>query len=82
MSISSKVPGVRAKHLVITPNCQRREGAEIEDVLTHVASELNALKKQWEGRRANFHVVITVERLPDADREREESLQGEMGSDG
>ena len=57
------IPGIRAKHLIVTPNCQTRGGAEIDDVLRQVENELNQLKLAWEGREANFHVTITVENL-------------------
>lgn len=65
MSYKSKIPGIKAKHLIVTPNCQKRKGAEIEDVVRQVRTELEELKKGWSGhdQNANFHVVVTVERL-------------------
>ena len=63
MSIST-IPGLCAKHKVVTPECQQTHGGKA------VAIALNELRKEFEACNtssnlaagARFHFVLTVER--------------------
>lgn len=60
----AKIPGQKAEHAIITPQCVVNRGqlGAIEEALRRIKLEFLGLAPIWEGRGANFHVVLTVER--------------------
>ena len=65
MSISAHIPGMVAKHKIVTPECQRTHG---DSVAAQMA--LDELKREYEACNtkdnraagAEFHFVLTVDR--------------------
>lgn len=62
---STKLPGLKSFHAVITPACRRGRGDQgaINETLTRLAADLVELLGNWpEDREATFHIVTTVDR--------------------
>lgn len=59
----SKIPGITAKHRIITDGCRSRgKGIAIEEALESLKEEFEALDEIWpEGEDHKFHVVLTVD---------------------
>lgn len=61
------VPGVSAKHAIITDICRenRSDAGAFEEAIARLRSEYEALCQGWPvNNGAKFHVVLTLERPP------------------
>jgi hypothetical protein len=59
------VPGVKAKHAVISTACRegRGDAGAADEALARLRSELEALLESWPRERgATFHLLLTVDR--------------------
>jgi len=63
------IPGICAKHAIITPDCRRGRGDESAaiEAMERVSDELFKLMEEWPEDGARFHIVLTVERLSTKD---------------
>lgn len=59
----SKVPGVNAKHAIITPACRAGHGAleAFDHAMMRLRREYEALLRARGEDGANYHVVVSVE---------------------
>lgn len=59
----TKVPGLKAKHRIITDGCRSRgKGVAIDEALESLKEEFEILDEIWpEGDDHRFHVVLTVD---------------------
>lgn len=59
----SSVPGINAKHRIITDSCRARgKGVAIEEALDSLRKEFQKLETTWpEGHGHQIHVVISIE---------------------
>jgi hypothetical protein len=58
----SDIPGIRDRHLTITPECRRRPTEElIMEMTDHVEESVSELLEN-EKESAQIHVAVTVER--------------------
>lgn len=78
MKIQSTIPGIKAVHAIITPNCRAIHepvGAleEAFNRLRHMYSQLQVADND----KANFHVVMTVERSEPSPKKGAEKSQAE-----
>ena len=68
MKLTSEVPGIKARHVIITPNCRRVHGGW--DQALEVAIDL--IRKEYAAceldcnNLADFHLALTIDR-PDTD---------------
>lgn len=64
--MSNKLPGMCARHVIITPTCRKNKGdvAVIEETIELIRSELKRCLPGWPVDGANIHVAMTVEPLP------------------
>ena len=62
--VITKIPGIKAKHAIITPGCIQGRGIDgaVEEALQRIRGELLACIEGWKDHPCNFHVVCTVER--------------------
>lgn len=63
--MSKELPGMCARHAIITPTCRKNKGddAVIEETIERIRSELRGCLPNWPIDTANFHVAMTVEPL-------------------
>ena len=61
----TELPGMKAVHAIITPECVDARGHDgaIDEALHRARKELDACMRGWKGTPANFHVAVTVERM-------------------
>lgn len=61
----TKIPGIKAKHAIVTPICRanRGEGA-LDEALARLRRAYEDLVGLEANAGANFHLVLTVERPP------------------
>lgn len=59
----AKIPGIKAKHRIVTDNCRGRgKGVAIEEALESLREEYEKLDDIWpEGEDHKFHLVLTVD---------------------
>lgn len=65
----SEVPGIKAKHTVITDNCRKVHGGSLEafdEAVRRVRKEYDTLTRDFHprGKGVQFHLVLTVEFPP------------------
>jgi hypothetical protein len=59
--VSTTLPGIKAKHAVITPTCRLRgDEVVIDEALARLRSEFLAIVPHWPAETSEFHVVLTV----------------------
>lgn len=60
------VPGMCAQHAIITQDCRKGRGDDgaFEEAVRRLRREYEHAVKGWGDYPVNFHVVLTVERLP------------------
>ena len=61
---TSTIPGIKAKHAIISDECRinKSDGGAFEEAVAHLREEYKNLLHHWPtGKRAKFHVVLTVE---------------------
>lgn len=58
------VPGIKAKHAIVTPNCRKLKGDDpaISEALERLREECKSCMSFEANQGANFHFVLTVER--------------------
>ena len=65
MESKTQIPGIAARHAIITPACRGPEGegamGAFEEAVNRVRQEYIACEAQY-ATKANFHLVLTVER--------------------
>lgn len=67
MKATATVPGVKAKHAVVTPACRRNRGEleAFDEAARRLREEYAAVLEGWkrsgQAERLNFHLVLTVE---------------------
>ena len=61
---TTNLKGIKAKHYIISDNCVEVKGEDgaIDFALEGIKKEFGFLYKNWKGKGAKFHVVITVEK--------------------
>ena len=65
---STTIPGVRAKHTIITENCRNLHGnsglGAFDEAVKRIREEYANCLKGWQEseRQPNYHLVLTVER--------------------
>ena len=64
-AVTANIPGIKARHAIVTPNCRIVQGGNIEAFEVAVG----VLKKEYEAcmalecnELANFHLVLTIDR--------------------
>ena len=60
----TKIPGIQAKHAIISDNCRQLRGDEgaIDEALDRLKQEYVKLMEHWPlGKEVKFHVVLTVD---------------------
>ena len=60
----SRIPGIPAKHAIISDDCRRGRGDDgaIDEAIRRMREAYDQLMKCWPvGRGTKFHVVLTVE---------------------
>ena len=65
MAVTANIPGIKARHAIVTPNCRIVQGGNIEAFEVAVGM----LKKEYEAcmalecnELADFHLVLTIDR--------------------
>lgn len=59
----SKIPGIKAQHVISTPACQKRNGAEFDEAVERLRRRYFEAIEGWKGDRINVHLVMTIERI-------------------
>lgn len=57
------VPGFKAQHVISTPACQKRDGAEFDEAVERLRRSYIQALEGWKGKAINVHLVMTVEQL-------------------
>jgi hypothetical protein len=62
--MSSVIPGMTAKHAIITPTCRQNKGhvAAFEEAITRLFDEYGLINCYPENTEVSYHLVLTVER--------------------
>ena len=61
----TKIPGICARHAVITPQCRKRgDAVVIREACERIREMYEGLAKHWGPDAIRCHVVLTVEKLP------------------
>ncbi len=59
----ASINGIKAKHVVITPNCRTRgDDVAIEDALNRIRKAFKEVAGFEANKDAKFHIILTVER--------------------
>lgn len=65
----TKIPGIAAKHCIITPTCVEIRGAAgaFDEAVARLRAEYMTCREGWKGAKVppNYHLVLTVERTPE-----------------
>lgn len=65
----SRLPGVKAKHAIITPRCRDVQGGNteaFEEAARRLLEEyLSIIQMREDREKINFHLVLTVESIKD-----------------
>lgn len=59
----TRIPGFKAEHVISTPGCQRRGGAEFEEAVSRLRRTYFQALDGWKGQRIRVHLVMTIEEL-------------------
>lgn len=64
---TDRLPGIKAKHAIITPNCRKVQGGDKEafnEAARRLLDEyLAIIYLRGDKKRANYHLVLTVESI-------------------
>lgn len=61
----SRIPGLKAKHVISTPECQARAGAEFDEAVERLHRAYAQALDRWRGKPINVHLVMTIEETSD-----------------
>ena len=63
MTAEAKIPGIKAKHAIVTPVCRANKGpAALTEAVNLLVREYEALAGLDANSAADFHFVLTVNR--------------------
>ena len=62
--MNTTIPGMKAVHFQITPNCRKRgQDVIVQEVVDAVATEIRSLDNAWaKDSGVHIHIVVTLER--------------------